>query len=71
MWLRANTHLLHDYFLPPSPMARVSFPVPRAATAGGSLSLSCGQRKGTGGTGRTCNIAEVWLRKASNATATA
>ena len=32
--------------------------------ATGSLSLSCRQPSGIGGTGRNCELAEVWLRKA-------
>ena len=61
--LMANDEVIHDYFLPPWPVEKFIVPVPRTATAGGSLSLSCRQHVGVGGTGRNCELAEVWLRK--------
>jgi len=64
--LKANGLVVHDYFVPPWPIQKLSLPIPKAATASGKLSLSCAEHKGIGGTGRTCNIAEVWLRKASS-----
>ena len=64
--LKANGLVVHDYFVPPWPIQKLSLPIPKAATTSGKLSLSCAEHKGIGGTGRTCNIAEVWLRKASS-----
>jgi hypothetical protein len=37
------------------------FDVPRAATAGGSVSLACHGALGVGGMGRCCQMVEVWL----------
>ena len=55
--------VLKDYFLPPTPMQKFSVRVPTSATATGSLRIECREHRGLGGTGRTCNIAEVWLRR--------
>jgi hypothetical protein len=63
--LLANDQLLQDYTMPPSPMQVLSFPIKQATTQGGNLTISCNQRAGGGGTGRTCQIAEVWLRVAN------
>lgn len=60
--LMANDELLHDYMLPPSPMQVLSFPIKQATTRGSNLTIHCNQRPGGGGTGRTCEISEVWLR---------
>jgi hypothetical protein len=61
--LLANGKILKDYFLPPTPMQKLSLQVPEAMTASGKLRVECHERKGLGGTGRTCDIAEVWLRR--------
>ena len=69
MQLLANSHILRDFFLPPYPMQKLILPVPAAAVAAsdGVLTIECRQHSGLGGTGRTCNIAEVWLRKQASA----
>jgi hypothetical protein len=41
------------------------YAVPTSATQGGSVTLVCSGPRGTGGFGRTCQIAEVWLVKSS------
>jgi hypothetical protein len=61
--LLANGQVLKDYFLPPTPMQKMTLQVPTSATATGKLRIECHGHKGLGGTGRTCNIAEVWLRR--------
>jgi hypothetical protein len=56
---------IHPYIAKPLPVRPVEFDVPRAATAGGRLTLSWTQDPGRGGNGRGCQVAEVWLiRKA-------
>ena len=60
--LMANDEILHDYQQAPAMMQVQSFPISKATTAGGSLVIRCNQPKGLGGTGRTCEISEVWLR---------
>ena len=65
--LMANDELLHDYVAPPVVMTKQSFPISRTTTAGGrTLVVKCDQPPGLGGTGRTCEIAEVWLRVVSS-----
>jgi len=49
------------YAQAPVPMARTHVPIPAALTADGKLTLSCNQRPGSAGNGRTCQISEVWL----------
>ena len=49
------------------PLEPIEFPVPADATADGELTLSWSQGSGTGGTGRGCQVAEVWLLKAPQA----
>ena len=65
--LLANGVVLKDYFMPPAPMQKLAIQVPASATATGKLRIECHQHKGLGGTGRTCNIAEVWLRRSDRA----
>jgi hypothetical protein len=64
--LTANDELLHDYQIPPATMQVQRYPISRNTTAGGKLVVRCNQEKGVGGTGRTCEIAEVWLRQANS-----
>jgi len=61
--LMANDEVLHDYRAPPAMMEVQSFAIAKSTTAGGTLSVRCSQPHGIGGTGRTCEIAEVWLRQ--------
>ena len=42
---------------------RYTFSVPRRATQGGSVRLTCHGPLGVGGMGRCCQISEVWLLK--------
>jgi len=52
---------VHPYIPKAVPIRPVEFDVPRAATAGGQLTLSWTQEPGRGGNGRGCQVAEVWL----------
>ena len=61
--LTANGEVLHDYRSPPAMMEVQRFPISKGTTAGGTLTVRCSQPPGLGGTGRTCEIAEVWLRQ--------
>jgi hypothetical protein len=45
------------------PFEPLEFDVPAEATAGGVLTLGWTQELGAGGTGRGCQVAEVWLLK--------
>ncbi len=45
------------------PFQPLEFDVPAEATAGGTLTLEWRQESGAGGTGRGCQVAEVWLLK--------
>jgi hypothetical protein len=45
----------------------VDFDIPSEATMSGSLTLSWSQEPGGGGTGRGCQVAEVWLIKKQSA----
>ena len=44
-------------------VCRYTFSVPRSATQGGSVRLTCHGPLGVGGMGRCCQISEVWLLK--------
>ena len=59
--LLANGEVLHDYRAPPVTTQVQSFSLATNTTAGGRLVVSCNQPPGLGGTGRTCQIAEIWL----------
>ncbi|HET6572118.1 MAG TPA: hypothetical protein VFG68_00825 [Fimbriiglobus sp.] len=45
------------------PFEPLEFDVPAEATVGGTLTLEWTQASGAGGTGRGCQVAEVWLLK--------
>jgi hypothetical protein len=45
------------------PVRPVEFAIPKAATVGGTLTLTWYQEAGRGGNGRGCQVAEVWLLK--------
>lgn len=53
--------VVHDFVAKPEPLAPLEFDVPEEATADGELKLTWTQLPGTGGNGRGCQIAEVWL----------
>ena len=61
--LVADDMIVHDYLRRASEIAPVSFNVPIEATQDGDLTLQWDIRTGQGGTGRGCQIAEVWLIK--------
>jgi hypothetical protein len=62
--LAANDGLeVHPFLTKPFPLHPVEFPVPRAATSSGDLTLSWFAEPGLGGNGRGCQVAEVWLIK--------
>jgi hypothetical protein len=52
---------VHGYLS--KPLRELEFDVPPAATAGGSLTLTWTPEPGSGGTGRGCQVAELWLLK--------
>lgn len=57
-------HEVHGFIAKPRPAAPVEFPIPRAATADGRLTLAWRAEPGIGGAGRGCQVAEVWLMRA-------
>jgi hypothetical protein len=60
--LRANDTIeIHPYLAAPSPVEPLTFAIPREATAGGALTLTWNREPGAGGSGKGCDIAEVWL----------
>lgn len=62
--LLANGELeIHGYMKKPLPIEPVKFDVPRKATSNGELTLEWNIEPGIGGTGRGCQVAEVWLMK--------
>jgi hypothetical protein len=58
-----NDILVHDYFRRADEPGPVSFDVPVSATNDGDLTLAWDIKAGQGGTGRGCQVAEVWLIK--------
>ncbi|MDQ1255834.1 MAG: hypothetical protein QG656_428 [Candidatus Hydrogenedentes bacterium] len=52
---------IHPFTQKKTPVQPVEFDIPPAATENGSLELSWCQEPGSGGAGRGCQIAEVWL----------
>src|SRR5262249_39175868 len=62
-----NSVQIHDYLNPPREPQE--FDVPAAATAGGELTLTWTADTGRGGTGRGCQVAEVFLIKNTRRTA--
>lgn len=62
MRLVANEQLeIHPYVQRPWPPVPQEFDIPAAATAGGELTLSWTREQGQGGSGRGCQVSEVWL----------
>jgi hypothetical protein len=57
--LTANDQEVHAYLA--KPHEELEFDVPAGATAGGDLTLTWTKERGAGGTGRGCQVAEVWL----------
>ncbi|MCC6694016.1 MAG: hypothetical protein IT365_00170 [Candidatus Hydrogenedentes bacterium] len=54
---------IHPYIPKENPLQPVEFAIPVEATADGELTLTWTQEPGSGGSGRGCQIAEVWLIK--------
>ncbi len=54
---------LHGYRPREMPPRPVEFDIPREATADGALTLEWNRTPGLGGSGRGCQVAEVWLIK--------
>jgi hypothetical protein len=60
--LVANGNIqIHDFIQKPSPVATLEFDVPEEATRAGSLTLEWTRPAGLGGSGRGCQLSEVWL----------
>jgi hypothetical protein len=54
---------IHPFIPKPFPLRPLEFDIPQAVTADGALTLSWYQEPGSGGAGRGCQVAEVWLTK--------
>lgn len=54
-------YIVHDFLDKNGVSEPMEFEVPREATADGSLTLAFYQTPGKGGSGRGCQVAEVWL----------
>lgn len=54
---------IHPYIDKPMPVTPLVFDIPQQATKDGKLNLRWKSEEGTGGTGRGCQVAEVWLMK--------
>jgi hypothetical protein len=62
MRLLANGQFeVHPYLSRPWPPVPQEFEIPAAATSSGELALSWTQEEGQGGSGRGCQVSEVWL----------
>jgi hypothetical protein len=62
--LTANETIeIHPFIRKESPLQPVEFDIPKTATSGGHLTLTWRQQPGGGGSGRGCQVAEVWLMK--------
>ncbi|MCX6625981.1 MAG: hypothetical protein NTY38_33940, partial [Acidobacteria bacterium] len=60
----ANNQIeVHGWLQRPVPFRPLEFDLPRAATAGGSLTLSVYKEPGRGGAGRGNSVSEIWLMK--------
>jgi hypothetical protein len=56
-----GSYVVHGLIDKPSPQAPLEFDIPRAATAGGELTLEWSKQAGLGGNGRGVQVCEVWL----------
>ena len=54
---------IHPLLTKPWPIRPIEFDLPRAATAGGQLTLEWHGEPGLGGNGRGCQVSELWLLK--------
>jgi hypothetical protein len=55
--------MVHPLMAKPVPMRPVEFNLPRAATEKGTLDLTWHREEGLGGSGRGCQVSEVWILK--------
>ena len=55
--------MVHDYMRRAAVIKPVTFDIPLEATKDGHLTLKWNMESGRGGTGRGCQVAEVWLMK--------
>jgi hypothetical protein len=53
--------MVHPLMAKPVPMRPVEFNLPREATGKGTLDLTWHREEGLGGSGRGCQVAEVWI----------
>ena len=58
-----ETIAIHPYIPKEVPLRPVEFEIPKEATATGELTLTWYQEPGGGGSGRGCQVAEVWLMR--------
>jgi len=58
-----ETIAIHPYIPKEVPLRLVEFEIPKEATATGDLTLTWYQEPGGGGSGRGCQVAEVWLMR--------
>jgi hypothetical protein len=65
MRLAANGEEVHPLIGKPRPPKPLEFDVPASATKGGRLRLTWTREPGSGGNGRGCQVAEVWLIRKS------
>jgi hypothetical protein len=61
--LNAGSLEIHPLIDKPSPVRPLEFDIPREATRGGTLDLEWRREPGLGGSGRGCQVAEVWLMR--------
>jgi hypothetical protein len=59
----ADGIMVHPLMAKPTPMRPVEFNLPRKATGKGTLDLTWHREEGLGGSGRGCQVSEVWLIK--------
>ncbi|MDR3698423.1 MAG: hypothetical protein P4L56_02235 [Candidatus Sulfopaludibacter sp.] len=53
--------MVHPLMAKPTPIRPVEFPIPRQAYEKGTLDLTWRREEGLGGSGRGCQVSEVWL----------
>lgn len=61
--LEAGGVMVHPLMAKPVPVRPVEFPLPRKAYETGALDLTWYREEGLGGSGRGCQVSEVWLLK--------
>jgi hypothetical protein len=54
-------HQIHPFLLRPSPPQPQEFDIPSTATSSGQLTLAWTREPGLGGSGRGCQVSEVWI----------